>query len=132
MKKVTELTVRRPLDGGAAALGGVAAALGGANLNILALTAGASSAGRIMNIRILVENPARGAQALKAAKIRVAQNEALSLTLENRPGALAEVADKLGQAGVKIKAIYAAGAGDAGVTVLSVSNVAKAQAALSK
>jgi len=51
--------------------------------------------------------------------------------LDNRPGALAEVADKLARVRVNITCAYATthGTGPA-LLVLSVSNVAKAEAAL--
>lgn len=53
------------------------------------------------------------------------------MTLENRPGALAELAEKLAGAKVNIRSVYAttAGAGTATV-VATVSNVEKAQGAL--
>jgi hypothetical protein len=51
--------------------------------------------------------------------------------LENRPGAVAEVAQKLAQAKVNIKCAYATTGGAAqAVVVLSVSNLPKALAAL--
>ena len=129
MEKVTELTTRRLLEDGAAALGQVTAALGQANVKILAMTAGATSGGRIMNMRMLVEDPARGTEALESARISVFPNEALSLTLD-RPNAFTEVTDKLAGARVRIDAAYFSAAGDSSLAVLSVSNVGAAQDAL--
>src|SRR5262245_43684494 len=108
----------------------VASSLAGTGVNITAICAG-EAAGARGKIRLLVDDPARAVEVLKAAKLRVSQEEALSLTLDNRPGALAEVAGKLARARVNVKCAYAttAGTGPAQV-VRTVSNLAKAQAAL--
>jgi hypothetical protein len=63
--------------------------------------------------------------------VRAGQEEALAVTLDDRPRARAEVAETLARARVNIKCAYAttSGGGPA-VVVLTVSNVQKAQAAL--
>ena len=108
----------------------VGSTLARAGVNITAICAGEAAGGR-GKIRLLVDNPASAIEALKGAKLRVSEEEALSLTLDNRPGALAEVAEKLARARVNVKCAYATtgGSGPAQV-VLTVSNLAKAQAAL--
>ncbi len=108
----------------------VASTLAQAGVNITAICAGEATGGR-GKIRLLVDNPARATEALKAAKLRVGEEEALTVTLDNRPGSLAEVAERLGRARVNVKCAYATtqGGGPA-LVVLSVSNAAKAQAAL--
>jgi hypothetical protein len=108
----------------------VTSALARAGVNITAICAGEASGGR-GKLRLVVDDPGRATEALQAAKLRVAREEALALTLENRPGALAEVAEKLARARVNIKCAYAttSGSGPAQV-VLTVSNAAKAAAAL--
>jgi hypothetical protein len=108
----------------------VASTLARAGVNITGICAGEAAGGR-GKLRLLVDNPTRAIDALKGAKLRVSEEEALSLALDNRPGALAEVAEKLARARVNVKCAYAttAGSGPAQV-VLTVSNLAKAQAAL--
>lgn len=129
MPKVTQLVMN--LQSKPGVLANVAGVLGKAGVNIEGICA-AETAGR-GKIRLLVSDAAKAEAALKAAKIRCGREEAVSVALENRPGALAEAAQKLAQAKVNIKCAYAttAGAGPAAV-VLSVSNVPKALAALGR
>lgn len=110
----------------------ISSALAQAGVNITAICAAEATGGR-GKLRLLVDNPARAIDALKTAKLRPGQEEALVLTLDNRPGALAEVAEKLARARVNIKCAYAttSGSGPAQL-VLAVSNAAKAEAALGR
>lgn len=128
MSKTTQLTLTLASKPGV--LAQIASTLSRAGVNITAVCAGEGTGGR-GKIRLLVDDPARAVEALKAAKFRPGQEEALALTLDNRPGALAEVAAKLGRARINIKCAYATthGGGPA-LVVLAVSNAAKAQAAL--
>lgn len=127
MPKLTQLVLN--LQSKPGVLANLAGILGKAGVNIEGVCA-VETAGR-GKIRLLVSDPARAEAALKAAKIRCGREDAISVTLENRPGALAEVAEKLARAKVNIKCAYASatGGGQAGV-VLTVSNVPKALAAL--
>jgi ACT domain-containing protein len=76
-------------------------------------------------------DPERAKEVLRGAKYRPTEETALSVTLENRPGALAGVVERLAGAKVNIKSLYAttAGAGTA-MVVLTVSNVDKAESAI--
>ncbi len=127
MPKVTQLVLN--LQSKPGVLANVVGALGKAGVNIEGICA-AETAGR-GKIRLLVSDAAKAEAALKAAKIRCGHEEAISVSLENRPGALAEVAEKLARAKVNIKCVYATtgGAGPAPI-VLTVSNLPKAVAAL--
>jgi hypothetical protein len=127
MPKVTQIVLN--LQSKPGVLANVAGALGKAGVNIEGICA-AETAGR-GKIRLLVSDAAKAEAALKAAKIRCGREEAISVSLENRPGALAEAAQKLAQAKVNIKCVYAttAGTGQAAV-VFTVSNLSKAVAAL--
>jgi hypothetical protein len=82
-------------------------------------------------IRMVVSDPGSAREALRAAKYRLTEEAALSVTLENRPGALAALAEKLAGARVNVKSMYAttSGAGTATV-VLTVSNVDRARSAI--
>lgn len=79
-------------------------------------------------VRLLVDSPDKAKDALKAAKIRFSEEEAIAIELDNRPGTLGEVAEKLAQAKINIKYAYATTSeGSANATViLAVPNVAKA------
>jgi hypothetical protein len=128
MPKTTQLTL--PLESKPGVLAKISQALAGAGVNITAICA-AETAGR-GKIRMVVSDPARAKEALQAAKLRCGEEPALVLTLEDRPGALARVADKLAAAKVNIKCAYATSGGLGGsvTVVLSVSNVDKAASAL--
>jgi hypothetical protein len=128
MPRATQLVLT--LESKPGVLAGVSSALAQAGVNITGLCAGEATGGR-GKLRLLVDDPGRAAAALKAARFRVAEEEALLLTLDNRPGALAEVAGKLARARVNVKCAYGTTAGGGpGAVVLVVSNAAKAEAAL--
>jgi len=104
----------------------VCSALGKAGVNISALLA-PEIRGK-GKVRLLVDNLDKAKDALKAAKIRFGEEEAIAVELENRPGALGEVAEKLAQAKINIKCAYATSSeGSAKATVvLAMRDVAKA------
>jgi hypothetical protein len=128
MRKVTQVTLTMQSKPGV--LAAVCSALANAGVNIEGVCA-PETAGK-GKVRLLVSDAARAQAALKEAKLRAGTEEALALTLENRPGALAEVAGRLARAKVNVKCAYAttAGPGGSATVVLTVSNVAKAMAAL--
>ncbi len=128
MAKVTQLTLS--LQSKAGVLAQVCSTLAKAGVNITALCA-PEVPGR-GKVRVMVGDLPRARQALKAAKIRFGEEEAVAVTLEDRPGALADAAERLARAKVNIKCAYAttAGTGGPATVVLTVSNVAKAAAIL--
>ena len=128
MPKTTQLTLS--LESRPGVLAKISQALAGAGVNITAICA-AETAGR-GKVRMVVSDPARAKEALKAAKLRCGEEPALVLTLEDRPGALARVADRLAAAKINIKCAYATtgGMGGSATVVLSVSNADKAASVL--
>ena len=128
MPKTTQLTLT--LESKPGVLAKISQALAGAGVNITAVCA-AETAGR-GKIRMVVSDPARAKEALTAAKLRCGEEPALMLTLEDRPGALARVDEKVAAAKINIKCAYATTGGMGGSTtvVLSVSNVDKAASVL--
>ncbi len=127
MPKVAQLVLNLRSKPGV--LASVADPLGEAGVSIEELCAG-ETAGR-GKIRLLVSDAAKAEAALKAAKLRCGREEAISVSLENPPDALAEGAQKLAEAKVNIKCAYATTGGAGPVAaVLSASNVPKAVAAL--
>jgi hypothetical protein len=126
MAKTTQLTLS--LESKPGVLAKVARTLADAGINITGLhTSDAAGRGKI---RLLVTDPARAKEALAAAKYRVSEEPALLLTLDNRPGALAGVAEKLAQAKINVKCAYATTEGGRATAVLVVSNADKAQQVL--
>ncbi len=80
-------------------------------------------------VRMVVDRPAKALQVLKAADELVMEREVLLLELANRPGSLAAVARKLGEAGINIEYAYCAGGPrveDRGLVVVRVDNTKKA------
>jgi hypothetical protein len=126
MAKTTQITVSAESKPGV--LAKVCDVLGKAGVNIVAVCA-AESAGR-GKIRLVVSDPARAKEALGAAKIRCGEEPALMLSMDDRPGALAEAASKLAAAKVNIKCAYASTSGGRAQVVLAVANPDKAERAL--
>jgi hypothetical protein len=129
MFKVIQLVLN--LESKPGVLANVCGVLGAAGINILALSASEASTGK-GKLRLVVADTGKAEAALKAAKLRCGREEAISLSLTDRPGAVAEATQKLSRAKVNIKCAYATTSGGGQATVLlTVSNVAKALAALS-
>jgi len=124
MPRVTQIVVT--LQNKPGTLAQLCSILRDAGVNISAGDA-AAIAGR-GKVRLLVDYPEKAKDALKAAKIRFSEEEAIAVELDNRPGALGEIAQKLAQAKLNIKYAYATSAeGSAKTTViLAVPDVAKA------
>ncbi len=126
MAKTTQITVTAESKPGV--LAKVCDALGKAGVNILAVCA-PESAGR-GKIRLVVSDPARAKEALGAAKIHCGEEPALLLSMEDRPGALADVASRLATAKINIKCVYASAGGGRAQVVVAVANPDKAERAL--
>jgi hypothetical protein len=128
MPKITQLVLT--LQNKPGILANVCKILGDAGVNIEALCAPEAPAKG--KVRLVVSDAAKAETALKAAKIRAGREEAITVALENRPGAMADAARKLAGAKVNIKCAYATTSGPAQATaVLTVSNVTRALSVLS-
>jgi hypothetical protein len=124
MPRVTQITVT--LQNKPGTLAQLCSTLRDAGVNISAVVA-SEIRGR-GKVRLLVDSPDKAKDALKAAKIRFSEEEAIAIELDNRPGALGEVAEKLAKAKINIKYAYATTSeGSTKATViLAVPDVAKA------
>jgi len=124
MPKVTQIAVSLANKPGA--LTQLCSTLGKAGVNITAILA-PEIRGR-GKVRLLVDSPEKAKDAFKEAKIRFSEEEVIAMELDNRSGALGEVAEKLAQSKINIKYAYAtASEGSAKATViLAVPDVAKA------
>ncbi|HEY7531327.1 MAG TPA: ACT domain-containing protein [Nitrospiraceae bacterium] len=104
----------------------VASVLAAAGVNIKAFSAPeVTGTGKL---RLLVADVDGARAALKAAKIKFSEETALVLSLENKPGALNEVADLLTRARINVKCGYCTPSreGKRAIVVLTVSNTEKA------
>ncbi len=126
MPKVQQLVV--DLESKPGVLAKVCRTLAGAGVNITALCA-PETAGR-GKLRVLVSDLARAKEALKTAKYRFSEEQAVTVLLDNRPGTFAGIAEKLAQARINIKCAYVTGEGEKQLVVLSVANPDKAQQVL--
>jgi hypothetical protein len=130
MPTITQIAVT--LENKPGALHRVCAALAQARVNITALfVPEVKEKGKV---RVVVEDVDRARDALRAARLRFSEEEALAFSAEHRPGALAEITEKLAQAKINIKYAYATTLpGQTHATViLAVSNIEKALAALGR
>jgi hypothetical protein len=108
----------------------VASVLAGAGVNIKAFSAPeVTGTGKL---RLLVADLEGAKAALKTAKIKFSEETALVLSLENKPGALNEVADLLTRERINIKCGYCTPSreGKRAIVVLTVSNTDKALSVL--
>ena len=114
------------LDDKPGTLANLGEATGGASINIEGMCA--TTAGGKGEIHILVEDPETTRETLQGAGIEVsADREVLVVEVEDRPGTMAEVARKLGDADVNIEFAYTTFGGVR--LVLGVDDLDKAQAA---
>jgi hypothetical protein len=83
-------------------------------------------------VRIIVSDPRRAREVLEEHGVLVIETEVLTIRLTDRPGALANVAEKLSKAKINIEYAYgtATRAKAKSMVVLRVSNLAKARKVL--
>ena len=98
----------------------VAQALGRRGVNIKALAA--ISIGGTAMARILPDDIVVARSAFEAANIRFTESEVHLVLLENTPGMLASVTNRLGDEGVNLEALYIAGLADDLVELAIVSD----------
>ena len=91
-------------------LGRVADVLGRRGVNIKALAA--MTIGGVAMVRILPDDIVVARSAFEAANIRFTESEVHLVLLENKPGVLANITDRLGDAGINLDALYVTGIAD--------------------
>lgn len=88
-------------------IGRVANVLGRAGVNLKAVAAMAFAGQGV--IRLVVDDVEAARSALQQSNIRFEEHEVVTVLLENRAGELADMADKLANAGVNLHAVYLTG-----------------------
>ena len=106
MSKATQVSVWADTSPGHIAR--VARALARARINITAFTA--FRMGGEAPIRLLTTSPSRAKKVLRDLDLRVTEEEVLRLTLSDKPGNLAEIAERLAQAHINVDYSYATAA----------------------
>jgi hypothetical protein len=101
-------------------LGRVAQALARRGVNIKALAA--ISFGGVAMVHILPDDIVVARGALEAANIRFTEGEVHLVLLENKAGLLANVTNRLGEAGINLEALYVTGIADDLVELAIVSD----------
>ena len=124
MAKVKQLNV--VLKGKTVALDNVCSALGKAKVNIH----GVMATGEV--VRLLVDDLDKATRVLDEIGVHNAVEEVLGVNIDHKPGAVADVVNKLASSGVKIRYAYAAASPECERTIfiLSVTNMTDALEAL--
>ena len=109
-----------PLTNHAGDLARIAQALARRGVNIKALAG--MSIGGVAMARILPDDIVVARSALEAAKIRFTESEVHLVLLENKAGILADVTNRLAEAGINLEALYVTGIADDLVELAIVSD----------
>ncbi len=105
-------------------LGELSIALAKANINIKALSIVDDLDWGI--VRLIVDEPEKAKEILHKLGLMYGEGQVVTVMLENHPGALAELADKLGKKKINIEQAFLTTAGDVSLLVLSTTDDKKA------
>ena len=105
-------------------LGELSRALAKANINIKALSIVDDLDWGI--VRLIVDEPEKAKEILHKLGLMYGEGQVVTVMLENHPGALAELADKLGKKKINIEQAFLTTAGDVSLLVLSTTDDKKA------
>jgi len=109
-------------------LGELSRALAKANINIKALSIVDDLDWGI--VRLIVDEPEKAKEILHKLGLMYGEGRVVTVMLENHPGALAELADKLGKKKINIEQAFLTTAGDVSLIVLSTTDDKKASSVL--
>jgi len=105
-------------------LGDLSTALAKANINIKALSIVDDLDWGI--VRLVVDEPEKAKEILHQLGLMYGEGQVVTCMLENHPGALAELADKLGKKKINIEQAFVTTSGDVSLIVLSTTDDKKA------
>lgn len=125
VKQISVFLVNKP-----GVLAQVTEALAEAKVNIKALTLVDSQEHGVL--RMVLENGAKGLEILKSLNVPVTETDVLCIEMANRPGALADVCNRLANEHININYAYCTTGAKGGKTygIFKVSDVKKAQKVL--
>ena len=127
MAKMKQFTVT--IDNRPGAVAGIAKTLGNAKVNILALLGTAE--GTSGTVQLVVEDARRAKKALDEARLTYKETTTEEYELPNKPGALAQMLEKLANRGINLNSIYATApkGGKKAVVICTAEAATKAAAA---
>lgn len=101
----------------------ISAALSKAKINLIAINVPEEKGGGA--IRLVVGNAGKAKAALKKLNITCDEEDVIAVEIDEKPGSLAGIADRLAAAGINIESAYATGVPGSQKTmlILSVSDV---------
>jgi len=102
----------------------ILAILAGNKININALTVADSSDYGLL--RMLVSDPEKAAELLRAENVTVRIHEVISLEMEAAPGSMSKILDLFTEAGLSIEYVYAFSFGSKSVLILRTNDREKA------
>lgn len=107
-------------------IGRICRELAAAKINIVALTMMDTSEHGVL--RIVARQPDRARKTLESLNLSIAETEVLAVTMPNRPGAVADVCEKLSAAKIPISYLYSTtgAAGGKAIGIFKVQQMAKA------
>ncbi len=113
-------------------LGKICRALAAAKINIVALTMMDSTEHGVL--RIVGKNPEKTKATLDEFNLSMTKTDVLAVTMPNRPGAVADICEKLSAARIPISYLYSTtgGAGGKAIGIFKVQNMAKAEKILTQ
>ncbi len=125
VKQISVFLVNKP-----GVLAQVTEALAEAKVNIKALTLVDSQEHGVL--RMVLENGARGIEILKSLNVPVTETDVLCIEMANRPGALADICNRLASEHININYAYCTTGTKGGKTygIFKVSDIKKAQKVL--
>lgn len=129
MEKTTQLSIA--LENAPGQLGRLCRVLTQAAVNIRGMSI--SDAADVSTIRMIVTDPVAARHALREAGLCFVAQDVLIIDVPDKPGALEDIAIRLGEAGINISYMYGTGDGGRGkaTMVMRVGDVDRARQALS-
>ncbi len=109
-------------------LGELSTALAKANININALSIVDDLDWGI--VRLVVDEPDKAKEIFHKLGLMYGEGQVVTVMLENNPGALAQLADKLGKKKINIEQAFATTSGDKSLVVLSTTDDKKANSVI--
>ncbi len=125
------LEIALSIDNKVGSLAEVTKTLAEAGVNVTGITLGRGP--DRMNLRLVVDRPEIAIAELAKRGFEARRNEVLTLRVSNRPGAIADAAERLARRGINVEAVFLSAKSSKGVDLIfQVDDVAGARKALAR